>query len=97
MVRDILHDDRVAQVGLVGAVLGDRLVVGDARKLCRHRLALGELLEHAANDGLHRREHVVLFDEAHFDVELVELARQPIGAWVLIPETWRDLEVAVEP
>ncbi len=42
------------------------------------------------------REYVVLLDEAHFDVELVELARQPVGARVLVAEAGRDLEVAVE-
>ena len=61
-----------------------------------HRLALGELLEHAGDHRLHRREHVVLRDEAHLDVELIELARQAVGARVLVAETRRDLEIAVE-
>ena len=42
------------------------------------------------------RENVVLRDEAHLHVELVELARQPVGARVLVAEAWRDLEIAVE-
>ena len=97
MLGDVLHLDRVAQVRLVGAVLGDRLVVGDARELRGHRLAgSAELLEHAAHDGLDGGEHVLLRDEAHLQVELVELAGRAVGARVLVAEAGRDLEVAVE-
>ena len=96
MLGHRLHLDRVAEVGLVGAVFAHRLAIGDARKLLRDRLAVGEGLEHAADHRLHRREHVVLRDEAHLHVELVELAGQPVGARVLVAEAWRDLEIAVE-
>ena len=41
-------------------------------------------------------KHVVLLDEAHFEVELVELAGQAVGARILVAEAWRDLEIAVE-
>ncbi len=34
----------------------------------------GELLEHARQDRLDRGEHVVLGDEAHLEIELVEFA-----------------------
>ena len=51
MLRNILHLDRVAQVRLVGAVFAHRVIVGDARELLRHRLAVGEGLEHAAQTG----------------------------------------------
>ncbi len=96
MLGDVLHLDRVAQVGLVGAVFAKRFRKGNPRPVLRHRLALGEILEHAGDDRLHRREHVVLGDEAHLDVELIELARQAVGARVLVAEARRDLEVAVE-
>ena len=88
--------DRIAQVGLVGAVFADRLAVGDARELRRHRLALGELLEHPAQHRLDGGEDVLLRDEAHLDVELVELAGRAVGARVLVAEAGRDLEIAVE-
>ena len=55
-----------------------------------------ELLEHAAHDRLDGREHVLLLDEAHLQVELVELAGRTVGARVLVAEAGRDLEVAVE-
>ena len=61
-----------------------------------HRLALGELLEHARDDRLDRGKNVLLLDKAHFEVELVEFARQAVGARILVAETRRDLEVAVE-
>ncbi len=47
-------------------------------------------------DRLHRGENILLLDEAHFQVELVELSWQAVGARVFITETGRDLEVAVE-
>ena len=59
-------------------------------------LPLGELLEHAAHHGLDGGEHVLLLDEAHLQVELVELAGRAVGARVLVAEAGRDLEVAVE-
>ena len=92
----VLHLDRVAQVRLVGAVFAHRLAIGNAREFLRHRLAVGESLEDAADHRLHRREDVVLRDEAHLDVELVEFARQPVGARILVAEAGRDLEIAVE-
>ncbi len=39
---------------------------------------------------------VLLGDEAHLEVELVELARQPIGAGIFVAEARRDLEIPVE-
>ena len=58
--------------------------------------AVGELLEHARQHRLDRIEHVVLRDEAHFEIELVEFARDAVGARVLVAEAGRDLEIAVE-
>ena len=80
MLGDVRHLDRVAQVRLVGAVFPHRVGIGDARELRRHRLALAELLEDAAQHRLDRLEHVLLLDEAHLDVELVELAGRAVGA-----------------
>ena len=95
-LADVLHLDRVAQVRLVGAVFPHRLGVGDQREFRRHRLAVAELLEHAAHHRLDRVEHVLLGDEAHLDIELVELAGRAVGARVLVAEAGRDLEIAVE-
>ena len=96
MLGHIRHLDRVAQVGLVGAVVTNRFRIGDKREFRRHRLAAGEFLEHAAHHRLDRVEHVLLGDEAHLEVELVELAGRAVGARVLVAEAGRDLEVAVE-
>ena len=41
-------------------------------------------------------KHVFLGDERHLQVELVKLARRPIGTAILVAETGRDLKVAVE-
>ena len=55
-----------------------------------------ELLEHAVQHRLDRREHVLLGDERHFEIELVELARRTVGPRILVAEARGDLEVAVE-
>ena len=87
----------IAQVRLVGAVFQHRLGIGNARKRrLGHRLAIGEFLEHARQHRLDGGEDIVLGDEAHFQIELVELARRAVGAAILVAETGRDLEIAVE-
>ena len=96
MLGDVLHLDRVAQVRLVGGVFRHCLLVGDPREGLRDGAALAELLEDAAHHRLDGGEHVLLGDEAHLHVELVELAGGPVGARVLVAEAGRDLEVAVE-
>ena len=58
--------------------------------------AAAELLEDLRHQPLDRLEDILLLDEAHLDVELVELARRAVGAGVLVAEAGRDLEVAVE-
>ena len=96
MLGDVGHLDRVAQIGLVGAVLGDRRVVGNARPPLGHRLAVSELLEHAGHHRLHGLEDIFLLDETHFDVELIEFARQTVGARIFVAETRGNLKIAVE-
>ena len=95
---DVGDQERIAKVRLVGTVFEQRFLIRDARILARRSdgLAVGELLEHAGQHRLDRREHVVLRDEAHLEVELVEFARRPVGAGVLVAEAGRDLEIAVE-
>ena len=98
MLGDVLQDERVAQVRLVGAVLRNRFrdtgCAGTPAGVTR--LPLAELLEHAGQHRLDGVEHVFLRDEAHLEIELVELARRAVGARVLVAEARRDLEVAVE-
>ena len=53
-------------------------------------------VEHAVHHRLDRGEHVLLLDERHLEVELVELAGAAVGARVLVAKAGRDLEVAVE-
>ena len=96
MLGDLLHDDRIAQVRLVAAVFAQGFRERNPRPGLGHRLALGELLEHARDDGLDRSKNIVLLDKAHLEIELIELARQAVGARVLVAKTRRDLEVAVE-
>src|SRR5450830_1702940 len=93
---DILHHDWVAQVRLVGAVFRQRLGIGNEREFRRHRFTFGKFLEHAADHRLNRVEHILLRDEAHFQIELIEFAGRAIGARVLVAEAGRDLEIAVE-
>ena len=88
---------RVAQVRLVGAVAQHGIGEGDApERRGRDRPARGKLLEEAAEHRLDGGEHVVLGDEGHLEIELVELARRAVRARVLVPEARRDLKIAVE-
>ena len=101
MRSDIVEDNRVAQVGLIRAIAGHGVVKGDVRE--RHRghgmrAARGvvELGEQTVKHRLDRVEDVLLGDEAHLEVELVELAGAAVSPAVFIAETGCDLEVAVE-
>ena len=62
----------------------------------RHRPAAAKFLEHPAQHRLDRREHILLGDKTHLDIELIEFARTAVGARILVAETGRNLEIAVE-
>ena len=96
MLGDVLHQDRIAQIRLVAAIFAQRLRERNSRPVLGDRLSLRELLEHAGDDRLDRCKNILLLDKAHLEIELVELARQAVGARILVAETGRDLEVAVE-
>ncbi len=97
MLRDVLHDERVAEIRLVRPVFAHRLRIGNARPgRRRDRLATGEFLESAAQHRLHRVENVPLLDEAHLDIELIEFAGKTVGARVFVAKAGRNLEIAVE-
>ena len=86
----------IAKIRLVGTERPSGGCERYAREFLGHRFAAAEFLEHAANDRLDRGEHVVLGDETHFQVELIEFAGRAIGAGVLVTKARRDLEIAVE-
>ncbi|MNH90057.1 hypothetical protein D3C73_425900 [compost metagenome] len=96
MLGNRFHLDRVAQVRLVGTVFADRDVIRDAREFLGDRFAFGKLFEDAAHDRFHRFPDFFLGDEAHFEVELVEFARQAVSTRVFVAEARCNLEVAVE-
>ena len=100
LARELLGEvddlDGDAQVRLVRAVAQHRILVGQAREGRPGDGALGELREDAIHDRFQRFEHVLLLDEGHLDIELVELAGGAVGARVLVAEAGRDLEVTVE-
>src|SRR5438874_9541152 len=62
----------------------------------RDGLPVREFFEHAREHRLDRGEDVVLRDEAHFEVELVEFAGRPVSAGILVAEARRNLEIAIE-
>jgi len=96
VLRHVLHDERIAQVRLVGAVFAQAFGERNTRPVLRHRLAVGKVLEHTGDDRLHRSKNILLRDEAHLEIELIELARQAVSARILVAEAWRDLEIAVK-
>ena len=96
MLGDVLHKDRIAQIRLVATVLTKSLGERNSRPLLGDGFSFRELLEHTGYDRLYRCKNILLLDKAHLEIELVELARQPVGARILVSETGRDLEVTVE-
>ena len=87
------HFQSIAEVGPVGRVLLHRLGVGDALERLADDVAFGnERLEQLRVEILDQIEHVVLVDEAHFQVELGEL-RLAVASRVLVAEALGDLEV----
>ena len=98
MRGDVAHLDRVAQIGLVGAVALHRVAIGDAWKgRGGDRPAIAEFLEDAVQYRLDRGKHILLRHKRHFEIELVELARRAVGAARFVAKARRDLEIAVEP
>ena len=97
MLGHVLHLDRVAQVWLVGPVFQRRILVGDQRPVGIDLATAPELLEQPADHGLNRIENILLRDEAHLHVQLIEIGGRAVGTGVLVAETGRDLEVFVEP
>ena len=87
-----LHPE--ADVGAVGAVAGEGIVVGDARDRQLDVDAGGA--EDVGDQPLVHLDHVLDLDEGHLDVELREVGLA-VGAQVLVAEAAGDLVVALEP
>ena len=97
MLGDGFHLDRVAQIRLVRAIFAHGFSIGNAREsLVRDFAVVGEFTEQTGQNRLHYAKDLVLGDEAHFHVELIELARRAVGAGVFVPEARCDLEVAIK-
>ena len=98
MVRYISDDDRIAQVRLVRPVFQHRFTVRDAReRRGTDAAAVGEFLEDAVKHRFDCCENIVLRDEAHFEIELIEFAGASIRTGILVAETRRNLEIAIKP
>jgi hypothetical protein len=90
---EVLEDHGETQVGLVGAVVVQRLGPGHRRDGPGTHAGGGlGRVEHRAR---HEAEHVVLADETGLEVELGEF-ELTIGAQVLVAQASRDLVVPVE-
>ena len=81
------------QIGLVRAVAGDRLVVGETAHRQRHLDPAAA--QHVRQQALVQIDHVVDVDEGHLDVQLREV-RLPVRAQVLVTEAARDLKIPLE-
>ena len=93
---EVLDFEPEAQVRFVGAEAQHGLGVGDTRERRRGHFPAAELPEEAGKELLDHGEDVLLLDEGHLQVELVEFSGRAVGAGVLVAEAGRDLEVAVE-
>ena len=95
VVRQVNQLEAEAQVGLVRAVTGHRVGVGEPRQGQRQVVA-GDLapqpVDHVLGDG----DHVFPGDEGHLQVDLGELGL-PVGAEVLVAEAPGELVVPLQP
>ena len=96
--RDIMHNQPIAQIGLIRPVFEHRFGIGDARKCSRsHFAAVSELGEHPREHRLNRVEHIFLRDEAHLKIELIKLSRRTVRPRILISKARCNLKIAVKP
>ena len=98
MAGHVMNDQRVAQIGLVRAVIQHRFCMRNTRELASRRdgFPISKFFKHASHYWLHRVPNFFLRDEAHFQIELVKFARQTVSARIFIAEAWCDLEIAVK-
>ena len=92
-VADVGHLQAVAQIGLVAAVAGHSLGVGQTGKRGCDLELRRQFPDEAGVEALNQAQHVLLVDEAHFQIQLGEF-RLAVGAEILIAEAAGDLEVA---
>jgi hypothetical protein len=85
VIGDVGDQDGIAQVRLVGAVVQHRLAIGMRGKEPAGVTDLPSANSRRRRRGrLERCENIVLGDEAHFEVELVEFAWGPVRAGILV-------------
>ena len=98
MLGHILHLDRVAQVGLVGAIPKRRITIADLRPFmgCINLTTAAEFFKDASDHRADRIEYVLLLDKRHLHVQLIEIGRRTIRPRVFITEARRDLEILVK-
>ena len=95
-VADFDNLNRIAQIGLIRAVFCQSLAVGNLRKRFADFPSVGELFEQSKQHGLKGIKDILLLNETHLDIELVELSRRPVGAGILVTKTGRDLKVSIK-
>ena len=96
-VADIDDFQRVAQVGLVGAVFQHAFRIGYFAEGRGRYPLIGEFGKRFIQDFFRHGKHILLRGERHFKVELVKLAGRPVGPRILVPEAGGYLEILVKP
>ena len=94
-VGEIDELEAVAEVGFVGAVFFHHFAVGVARNVGGEEGFAGKIGDEVFDerlDGL--TDNFAVIHEGHFEVELVEIAVEAVGAGVFVAETGGDLVVA---
>ena len=87
--------ERHAQIRLVRSVEQHRVGIGQHRERIR-QIDIERLFENGPDQRFHDAADLFLRQKRGLDVDLREF-RLPVGAQVLVPETARDLVIAVEP
>ena len=92
----ILHDERVAQIGFIGAVFIHRFEIRNAFVRRGIDFQIAEFIEDGGENAFVHFKNIVLCGEGHFHIELIKLAGRTVGAGILVAEARSDLEVSVE-
>ena len=100
MAAHVADFERIAQIRFIRAIFEHGFGKWNADKIGIDRAPLpvpiGKFLKYAAQHRFNRLEDIFLGDKAHLEIELVKFTGRPIGTRIFVPETGRDLEIAIK-
>ena len=93
---DIDHFNRVTQIRLVRTETAHSFPIRNTRERRMSKLFGAELAEYTLKHPFDNRKDLVLFNETHFNVQLIEFAGRAVSSGIFVTETRSDLEIFVK-